>query len=77
MLSRTGYIVRLRQLALGRNWRKWCCGCVAELGKEWKGDDGVARVGERDRESGYRRVRLRLPWLDDGFIVWIRAGENN
>ena len=57
----TGYIVQLRRLAMGRTWTKWCCGCVAELGSEWKAVGGGARGGESGRESGGWRAMLPLP----------------
>ena len=70
MPLRTGCIVLLLQFALGRNQRKWCCGCVSGLGKAWREVGEVARVGESGRESVDGKVRL--PCLGEGLIRWVQ-----
>ena len=67
MPLRTGYIVRLLELALGLNRRKWCRGCVAGLGRERTGGDEAVHGGGSGRGSADGRVML--PWLDEEFIV--------
>ena len=64
---RTECIVRLLQFALGWNWRRWCCECVAGLGKERKAVGEVTHGAESGRriEDG----RGMLPWLGKGLAV--------